>query len=758
VKTRLIFFKKEFLILHQLNFIKMENKESYRIHPSIGIGRLGNSFNSFYLAPEKTGGLPIEADDLGNAVLENGKPKFVTEFKDPEGRIKRQAATFRIYKSVAGGQEAPIDLNDAGIDKIEWTVHVANKKAAWWNFVPLLGDLMFGPYNSYQTWANTPPAWNLSTNSWTQLRNSGVTGNRQSLIIDPGPRTLNGPGGSAQFDKQSAPADYKFASFPDPNAITQGLSVKTLGEMKTDSNGNLLVIGAYGRAGGSESITGFGGGDTWNDDIADGPVTARLYFKDPSLAPVELKAWVVIGSPKFAPELVNISTWDDVITDAAIKSMNALPDVYDACKWAATDGWNPDRQVNYAKDIQPFLDRIADYQWVANVPSMTAFIRPAFDAGDASEANRANREKFFSYFRKPSKIKQATEAYPAGFDGGQNNQLFSDATTVDPGAGLPLMPLNSGTNSVRNNVIDKFSVLTDTQYYLLQQWTAGKFSADAPALAIPGIHPLDKAAVGNCVGEPMCPGIEVTWSVRNSIIYDRPYVIKHRHDETFYYQHGLSPNEDECQPVSWEQPAAGLGCEPGDLTKRMAIPWQADFYDCSVQMINFDNPDIVKNPDSLIPVPPTYYAYWWPPQSPWFVLSGATSAAEQRLAGVPAGFQVMYSRGMNSFSQMITSWKYLGFVLNQNKDEQYGREYPYFAEKERNHDRFGVASVGLGNVSSFVTGDDSNYLPAWFLKEEDPQTKSEASLLSYAGPEALRSYHAEEPKPITPVSRRRYGH
>lgn len=735
----------------------MEHKEAYSIHPSIGIGRLGNSHDAFYLAPETIGGLPIEADAEGNPLIVNGKPKSVADFKDPSGRIKRQAATFKIYKTV-NGKKVPVDLSDGNIEKIEWTVHVANKKAAWWNYVPLLGDLMFGKYNSYETWENTPKAWNLKTTSWTQLRNSGVAKKqRQSLIIDPGPRSLDQPGKRSQFNAKSAPKDYKHVSFPNPNAITQGLSVQTLGEMRTDSKGNLLVLGAYGRAGGSESITGFGGGDTWNDDIADGPVTAKLYLKGSS-KPIELKAWVVIGSPKFAPELVNISTWSDVVADLSIKYKDALPEAYNAKKWAKNEGWNPDYLVNYDKDIQPFLNRIADYQWVATVPSMTAFIRPAFDVNDASEANRPNREKFLSYFRKPSAIRQADEKHPPGFTGGQNWQLFSDYSKEDPANGIPLMPLNSGTNSVRNNLIDKFSVLTDTQYYALQQWAKGKFSSNTPGLTIPGIDPLDEAAIGNCVGEPMCPGIEVTWNVRNPIIYDTPYVIKHRHDAAYYLKHGLSPGADECEPVSWNAPGIGLGCEPGDLTKRMAIPWQADFYDCSVQMINFDDPNIVKNPDSLIPVPPTYYAYWWPPQSPWNVISGATTLEEQKLAGIPAGLQVMYSRGMNSFSQMISSWKYLGFILNQNKDENYGRQYPYFVEKERNHNKFGVASVGVGNVSSFVTNDDSNYLPAWFLLDEDPEDREEQSLKLYNGPSELKAYHMEKPKQIIAMSRRPFGH
>lgn len=738
----------------------MSDLEQYSIHPAIGIGRVGNSHDSFYLAPEVIGGLPIEADAQGNPLLRDGRPVHVTQFKDPAGRIRRQAASFRIYRKVPGqpGQRVAVSLDDPTIEKIEWKVHVANKKAAWWNYVPLLGDLMFGQYNSYETWTNPPAAWKVKSEAWTNLRNADTPqAQRQQLIIDPGPRVLDAPLGKAEFDKASAGA-YPHVSFPDPTAITQGLPVRTLGEMRTDANGNLLVIGAYGRAGGSESITGFGGGDTWNDDIADGPVSATIHFKDGS-APVELKAWVVIGSPKFAPELVNISTWDDVVADMSIKFKNALPAAYDQGLWPATDGWNPDYVVNYEQDIRPFLERIGDYQWVATVPSMTAFIRPAFDVGDASEANLANREKFFSYFRKPSKISMATAQQAPGFSGGQGDQLFSDYSKDDPAAGIPLMPLNSGTNSVRNNIISKFSVLTDTQYFALQQWAAGKFSSASPGLALPGTDPLDRAAIGNCVGEPMCPGIEVTWSVRNPIIYERPYVIQHRVGAD-YERNGLSPGRDECEPLHWSNPTVGGGCEPGDLTKRMAIPWQADFYDCSVQMINFDNPAIVKNPDTLIPVPPTYYAYWWPPQSPWNVISGATGKEEQALAGVPAGMQVMYSRGMNSFSQMISSWKYLGFVLNQNKDEQYGRQYPYFVEKERNHDKFVVASVGVGNASSFITGDDSNYLPAWFLKDEDPpQTDAENKVRLFAaeGAEA-RAYHDEAPKKIIPAGRRRFSH
>src|SRR5687767_15281885 len=51
------------------------------IHPAIGIGRVGNSPDGFFLGPEVPGHHPLP---LGG-------------FKDAEGRILRQAARFRIF-------------------------------------------------------------------------------------------------------------------------------------------------------------------------------------------------------------------------------------------------------------------------------------------------------------------------------------------------------------------------------------------------------------------------------------------------------------------------------------------------------------------------------------------------------------------------------------------------------------------------------------------------------------------------------------
>ena len=73
----------------------------YRIHPGIGIARLGNSPDEFCISPETPAALPIACDTLGNPLLSpDGTSELrITKFKDQEGRIKRQAARFHIYVS-----------------------------------------------------------------------------------------------------------------------------------------------------------------------------------------------------------------------------------------------------------------------------------------------------------------------------------------------------------------------------------------------------------------------------------------------------------------------------------------------------------------------------------------------------------------------------------------------------------------------------------------------------------------------------------
>lgn len=664
----------------------------YEIHPTIGVGRLGDSEHSFYLAPECIGGLPLECDARGNPKTVGGRVQPVESFKDANGHIRRQAARFHVFavdEGDPGDARREVTLEDPAIQAIEWTVHLANKKPVWFEGSQLDGNLMLGRDNSYEK-------------RGVPLRNAKITDpseRRRKLIIDPGPRTVRRPGQSVEVSRETVPADYPHASFPDRDLGPYPIS--SLGTVRVDDAGRLVVLGGYGHACGKELIATFTGADSWYDDISDGPVTCCLRLADGT--ELTLRAWALIGPPKFAPELRNIVTLDDVMYDVAVRHMGVVPELFDPERWPTTGGWNREYTASFDRDIQPIIERPLDYIWVANVPSMVAFSSLRFDPRDASAANRENREGYLAYFRDPGE-----------------NELAPEHEVLMGANGIPLMPLNAGTNPVSNDNIDKFMSLTPTQYALLRQWADGYFTTGVTDAGPPNdVHALDHATVGNCAGHPMSPGWEVTWSTRNPALYDRPYVIRHRYDESRYRDQGLSPTHDETDP---DEPDPGS--EPGDLTKRMSAPWQADFYQCSIEYVSFRDPNVNQDEVTEIPPPPTFYTYWWPPQAPMYVMSGDMTPEEQRASGVVAGYQVLFPRGADNIARLVIAWKYMGFILNQNTGEDRSR-YPYFVERERNHDRFAVASVAVGQpinqlaASGSYFTEDNYFFPVWYLKDED---------------------------------------
>ncbi|PHJ57266.1 hypothetical protein VF14_08620 [Nostoc linckia z18] len=678
---------------------------TYSLYPSVGVARVGNSENEFFLAPDQIGGLPIECNEHGD---ELGEP--FSNFKDADGKIKRQGQRFRIYrKDATSSNEEELTLDHPDVETIVWTVHLANKKAAWYQFSESKGNLLFGTENSYLA-------------QKVALRNQNVEGseNRQSLIIDPGPRELTESRQTIEISRDNIPLNYPHWHFP-PENPTYGYQINKLGDLKTDSLGRLIVLGGFGKSGGNEPLSSYGGADTWYDDISDGSVTCNVILKNQ--AAITLTAWVIVGPPDFAPQIPNISTWDDTMFDVGVRYFDLVPDMY-------RDGtWNENFVANYQRDILPIIQRISGYHWVANVQSMIAFSSNIFDFSDHNLANKENREQYFSYFQPP--VLPNPETFPAS----RQYTLFSNDH-------VPLMPLNSGSNSVSNYNIEKFLALTATQYFLLRQWAEGKFINDSNYEPYDGVDQKNQASVGNVVGLPQCPGIEVTWTTQNPIIYVSPYQIQHHQSD--YYAQGLNPSRDECE---------GGGCEPGDLTKRMAIPWQADFFNCSIQFINFTDKDTNKVPEDsardkdqvqLVPKPPTYYTYWWPPQAPWDVISGDETESEQELSGIPAGLQVNYIRGVNSYQQMVNQgWSYLAFIRNKNSGQN-GQMFPYLVETERNNDMFSYKSVPISEITH-RPDDEGTSVQVFYLKSLDEQRNirvSRLQRLSRAVEEAMMDFDA----------------
>ena len=200
------------------------------IHPAIGVSRLGNSADEFFIGPQV---VPSPPAPLG-------------AYRDARHALKRQAAQFRIYGYNAAG-EAVAELTADSAD-IQWTVHVANSKAQWYQ---------------WQMALDIPEAAAIQV----PLRNASVSADeRTTLVIDPGARTIAG--------KSTAGQEYEL------HGSFTGVDVY-LGELRTDDRGWLVFLPGRGVSASptgspifnEKDPNGFINADGWYDDICDGPVT-----------------------------------------------------------------------------------------------------------------------------------------------------------------------------------------------------------------------------------------------------------------------------------------------------------------------------------------------------------------------------------------------------------------------------------------------------------------------------------------------------
>jgi hypothetical protein len=63
----------------------------YKIHPAVGIARVGNHPNAFFVGPESNGSPSAE-------IAASGDETTVQHYKS-DGKIKRQAARFRVSRA-----------------------------------------------------------------------------------------------------------------------------------------------------------------------------------------------------------------------------------------------------------------------------------------------------------------------------------------------------------------------------------------------------------------------------------------------------------------------------------------------------------------------------------------------------------------------------------------------------------------------------------------------------------------------------------
>ncbi|MFC7632741.1 LodA/GoxA family CTQ-dependent oxidase [Paraburkholderia humisilvae] len=591
------------MIYGKVNSLTGKKMVEYKIYPSVGIARVGNASKKFYIGPETYRGLPINPD---------ARLFQQQDLRDEDSRLCRQAARFRIYR-IKGDTVEEVTLNEQNVKSIRWAVHLANKKPSWYEFVPLQGQDGFAP--------NHP------------LRNASVS-NRHELLIDAGPRQIAGRNQSnVHFNREQIPANYQGAHFP-PFPLYPGMdSIDTLGELQTDADGRLLVLGGYGISGTTNpdpELDDYANNDGWWDDTSDGPVGAIIEFSDGTVIEAA-SARVIVAPPKYAPEIPNLVTLYDLMFDVMVRA-GRYPSIYKSGMWqSGRDGYRP----NFQSEIQPFLERAALYPWVTAMPPNPhtfdfAKLRAIGPSGDGADEFKGLRRYIMDVIRPP----------------GAENSFYN-------WAGAAMMPFLGGDDCGADTATAKYMRVPDTQYFFLQQWADGYFVDRHPD--VNAADALTRAVLDNCVGAPLCPGIEMTWIARVLEVYTEPFRILNRFVETGPLRLG-------------HDPASGM--EPGDLTRYMALPWQSDFNECSSYPIG----------DRLI--------WWWPAHRPAFVYLEPQreliiTAVAPNTALLPPGPQPggqvpwigtdfdQLAKDYIGFADdvdMVRYWSELGFVMEKSID------------------------------------------------------------------------------------------
>jgi hypothetical protein len=570
------------------------------IHPAIGIARVGNSREpghaGFFVGPEVS----------DQAALPLG------EYKDCTGALRRQAARFRIYGYNAAG-EAVAELTPENAE-IQWTVHLANTKAAWYNFELAL---------------DIPEAAAAGAVQSTR-RNALIQGaDRKRLAIDPGARSIRG--------KSASGAQYHFDS-------GRFFDLKVgLGELQTDAHGHLLVLGGFGV---SQSVVGqppqtFANNDGWHDDVADGPVDAKVTLGGREI-PVD-GAWVSVGPPNYAPALKTVRTMYDLLFDRMVAwGLLTAPTV-----------------VSFQRDIRPIFERLTGLQWVNQGFASFFGAGTAFDAApllprlaDASPGNREYRERVFAQFRNPATSGQQLGKllWPQFYGDALDSLTTPTAQNPDPSLAVP-----RGLAS-----------LTTLQLTRLKKWTAGEFTNDLDLHAKPPAsldevalkdrpQALTEAALSHCLADAFHPGCELTWPMRIRSLYSTPFRIRRR--STALPEPDFGDVLTPAKALSAIGPLNGAAA--GDLTRWMAVPWQTDTASCLSGYTFF----------GTSPSLPTF----WPARVPNQVLREADyevvidtkKSNSERLAAFyrrEDWFRVFGGNSNSDIAQMITEFDKLGIV------------------------------------------------------------------------------------------------
>jgi hypothetical protein len=456
--------------------------------------------------------------------------------------------------------------------------------------------------------------------------------------------------------------------------------IDTLGEMEIEpKTGRLIVVGGYGLCSAIEDDQGNPptlndaiDNDGWFDDTSDGPVTAIIVFTDGSSQPA-VHGWVVCTDPGYAPQTRNVnSVWDDAY-NTWVQEVDLVPGLF------ANGAYNPDYKASFDADVLPVFHGAFLQRWNTNLPNQAikghetmASIQPGDDPTQVIP-------NFKQLLRDPNKPEEDGEGVK--------------------------MPLALG------DAMRSYLSLSPTQYFVLNQWYDGKSEIGAPPIGAG--EKLDRSVLENLLGGRFSPGIDLTFIVRDTHLYNTQW------------QGETGPFRINMEALDYTTVSAGTPflhegyvplrsalVEPGDLCKFMSQPWHTDYNSCATH-----TPD--PNPAG------NNTLYWsWPAQRPvnvypkdkcnyvdgiWYLGGQAYSVRgdEGMFGGTRSDYPAQQGR-YQCYFDFVMNWHKIGFVIQ-------GLQVP-----DNNGGNYG--SDKFIEVSSLYQDDGQLVMP-WPTADEPPYTK-----------------------------------
>ena len=626
--------------------------KSIRIHPGIGLARLGNS-DEFYIGPEAPGRV-VDPGGRGGPGPEGGT------YRDSSARLKRQAQRYRVYAYDANDQVIAELTSDAGLVKsLCWRVHVRNMKAASYAFQ---GAYLFDP---------------------DALRNPAIQPGkppieRTQLIIDPGvQRIASGQAGPVVMkgdvftgiEKGTLPGGLRFEGYT-PRDPSQAVEVTytaardiELGQLRLDPQQRLLFVPAPGNgacvttpkvvlsnpSATLEPPNGPENGENpltnqfayfnvpgWWDDTCDGEIDVTVTLNDGTVLSTRdnvtsatdegtrnprAGAWIITAPPRYAPHMSPVVSILDRVYETfpeaypyAGKKTHFYRDIYPIFANAVYSGWvsveaagvKPEAKNRGHGPVQSGNLLSPGYLAVLSDPSAT--MKPV-----RQTLYRLLRHAPGPRGRLVDSLMPAPPQRPTSW----NNEAFQRAE-VDT-----LMPKLWGTGGkpLQNQQLgidlpDQFLSLTDWQLNHLKNWAEGDFEVGVLHKPLPlekmslNDQPpaLDSAALEPAAGGGFHPGIEF------------PYLIIYRE----FFAEAFRVAKD---------------VEPGWLSAFMSSPWQGDFWSCKEAWWPAHRPDIVFEYDA----------------------NTKTRTYKEWFRGYDAAGEPLSST--DGYEQMAAAWPKLGMVL-----------------------------------------------------------------------------------------------